>query len=185
MKEEFFISVDVETAGPVPGQYALLSIGACAVNHPSTCFYIEVKPDRVETVPEALAISGLDPAKLQETGTEPTLAMQAFADWVRGVTPHDARPVFVALNAPFDWMFINDYFHRYLGHNPFGHSALDIKAYFMGQTGVDWSETSMSHLSSHFVEEIQLTHNALRDAQDQAEVFRKLLEQNPKYRRSE
>ena len=65
--------------------------------------------------------------------------------------------MFVALNAPFDWMFINDYFHRYLGANPFGHSALDIKAYYMGLSGVTWSETSMKHISAHFLEEKHLT----------------------------
>ena len=28
---EVFISVDVETAGPIPGEYSLLTIGACDV----------------------------------------------------------------------------------------------------------------------------------------------------------
>ncbi|MGB9037337.1 MAG: 3'-5' exonuclease, partial [Acinetobacter calcoaceticus] len=28
-KKEIFISVDVETSGPIPGIYDLLSIGAC------------------------------------------------------------------------------------------------------------------------------------------------------------
>jgi hypothetical protein len=50
----------------------------------------------------------------------------------------------------------------------------------MGQTGVDWSETSMKHLSNHFLENIRLTHNALRDAQDQAEIFQMILKQNPR-----
>jgi ribonuclease T len=101
--------------------------------------------------------------------------MQAFNDWVEKVTPSGVRPVFVALNAPFDWMFVNEYFHRYLGRNPFGHSALDIKAFFMGKTGVSWSETSMKHISAHFLNEKHLTHNALRDAQDQAEIFLQIM----------
>ena len=40
--------------------------------------------------------------------------------------------VFVGFNAPFDWSFVNYYFHRFLGHNPFGFTAVDIKAYYMG-----------------------------------------------------
>jgi hypothetical protein len=40
-------------------------------------------------------------------------------------------------------MFVNSYFHRFLGRNPFGHAALDMKAFFMGLTGVKWSETAL------------------------------------------
>lgn len=185
MTEEVFVCVDVETAGPVPSQYAMLSIGACLVMDIAETFYVELKPDREEVQPEALSISGLDMNLLRKNGMDPKKAMTAFADWVRQVIPENARPVLVAFNAPFDWMFINDYFHRYLGENPFGHSALDIKAYFMGQTGVGWSETSMKHISSHFLEERCLTHNALKDAQDQADIFQKVLRLNPKLHISE
>jgi hypothetical protein len=80
-------------------------------------------------------------------------------------------------------MFVNDYFYRYLGHNPFGHSALDIKAYFMGFSGVSWSETSMQHISAYFLQEKHLVHNALHDAQDQAEIFREILKRSQKVRR--
>jgi len=181
MTEDVFICVDVETAGPIPGQYAMLSIGACLVYDTATTFYIELKPDRPEVDPDALAISGLDMDTLQQNGVEPAEAMRAFADWINGIAPAPARPLFVAFNAPFDWMFINDYFHRYLGENPFGHSALDIKAYFMGQMGVNWADTSMQRISSYFLEERHLTHNALKDAQDQAEIFQKILKANPRF----
>ncbi len=181
MTDEVLICVDVETAGPVPGQYAMLSIGACLVMNIAANFYIELKPDREDVVPEALAISGLDMDALQKNGEDPVAAMKAFASWVNGIAPAPARPVFVAFNASFDWMFINDYFHRYLGENPFGHSALDIKSYFMGQMGVNWADTSMQRISSFFLEERRLTHNALRDAQDQAEIFQKILKANPKF----
>lgn len=185
MTQEVFICVDVETAGAYPSKYAMLSIGACLVTDIDTKFYVELKPDRDEVQPEALAISGLDLDTLRETGVEPAAALASFKSWILAVVPDDARPVFVAFNAPFDWMFINDYFQRYLGVNPFGHSALDIKAYFMGQQGVDWSATSMQHISRHFLEEIRLTHNALRDAQDQADIFRKILKLNPRYNLTE
>lgn len=180
MLEELYISVDVETAGPIPADFALLSIGACIVDNPSEAFYVELQPDREQFSAEALAVHGLSLEMLKKDGTPAREAMQAFADWVKGITSENQRPIFVALNAPFDWMFINDYFHRYLGSNPFGHSALDIKAYFMGQTGVDWGQTSMQHMSDHFLEERHLTHNALADAQDQAEIFKMILDRSPK-----
>lgn len=181
MTEEIFVCVDVETAGPVPSEYAMLSIGACLVYDTAKNFYIELKPDKEKVDPNALAISGLDMAGLLREGVDPAEAIHAFADWIASVAPAPARPLLVAFNAPFDWMFINEYFHRYLGKNPFGHSALDIKAYYMGQMGVNWAETSMQHISAHFLEERHLTHNALRDALDQADVFIKILKANPKF----
>jgi ribonuclease T len=175
MLKEIYICVDVETAGPNPGKYALLSIGACLVEDIATNFYVELQPDRSDFLPEAMAISGLSPDLLKKDGSVPHAALQSFAEWIKTVAPEGSKAVFVALNAPFDWMFVNDYFHRYLGYNPFGHSALDIKAYYMGLTGVSWAETSMKHISAHFLQEKHLAHNALRDAQDQAEIFHEIL----------
>jgi ribonuclease T len=177
MQTEIYFSVDVETAGPVPGPFALLSIGACLVADPAATFYIELQPDAPDYTDEAVAIHGLSLDALSKTGIPPKAAMQAFADWVDQITPLGQRPIFVAFNAPFDWMFVHSYFTRYLGYNPFGHSALDIKAYFMGQAGVTWGETSMKHVASHFLVETHLTHNALNDAQDQAQIFQHILAQ--------
>jgi DNA polymerase III epsilon subunit-like protein len=175
MLPEVYISVDVETAGPIPARYALLSIGACLVEDTASTFYVELQPDRFDTTPEAMAIGGFSLEALKESGVPPRDAMQAFADWVKGVVLPGQRPVFVAFNAPFDWSFVNDYFYRYLGETPFGHSALDIKAYYMGLTGVTWAETSMQHITAHISEEKHLSHNALNDAQDQANIFRLIL----------
>ena len=58
---------------------------------------------------------------------------RAFAAWLERVAPSGSRPVFVALNAPFDWMFVADAAWRHLGRNPFGTSALDIKALYIGR----------------------------------------------------
>jgi len=65
---------------------------------------------------------------LQRRGTDPAEGMRQFNKWIEGVAGVDAVPVFVGFNAPFDWSFVNYYFHRFLGHNPFGFAGLDIKA---------------------------------------------------------
>lgn len=174
---EIYISVDVETAGPNPGTFALLSIGACLADDPDQTFYVELQPDKNAFQSEALAISGLKLDELAKTGQSPKQAMQAFADWVAQVTPPGGKAIFVAFNAPFDWMFVAEYFHRYLGHNPFGHSALDMKAFFMGLRGVAWGETGMDAVSEALLGKRSLSHNALQDALDQAELFREMLRQ--------
>ncbi len=173
MVNERLISVDVETAGPAPGAYPLLSIGACLVDDIGTGFYVELKPDRDASIPDALAVSGLDLATLQRNGTAAPQAMAEFADWVREVSPASThQPVFVAFNAAFDWMFVQEYFTRYDITNPFGHSAMDIKAYYAGFTGCAWHETSMRHLAQRYDDVETLSHNALADARDQAQLFK-------------
>lgn len=170
-----FFSVDIETAGPHPGGYALLSIGACLVHDPSRTFYVELQPDRQAAVPEALAISKLSLSRLAEHGMAPTEAMTQFAAFTLVETPRGGRPVFVAFNAPFDWMFVAEYFHRYLGRNPFGHSALDMKALYMGLTGSPWAATSLRHVAERYGRRLELTHHALADAVDQAALFHEML----------
>ena len=140
-------------------------------------FYVELKPINQNATSEALAISRLSMEKLAEHGEQPAVAMGRFEAWVNQVTPDDYQPIFVAFNAPFDWMFVNDYFHRFLGHTPFGHTALDLKAFYMGLKGVSWSETSMRYVSRHYLDDRHLTHHALSDALDQAIIFKSMLKE--------
>jgi DNA polymerase III epsilon subunit-like protein len=94
--------------------------------------------------------------------------------------------VFVGFNAPFDWMFVADYFHRYLGGNPFGVSALDLKALYMGKFDVArWAETTKRAIAKRIVVEGAHTHQALDDAREQAELARRLLERERGPRREE
>ena len=174
-ESEFFISVDVETAGPAPSVYSLLAIGACTVSEPRATFYIELKPDRPDAQPESLASHNLSLETLAREGIEPAEALHRFARWVESVTPAGMSPVFVGFNAAFDWMFVNDYFHRYLKKNPFGHAALDIKSYFMGLTGSTWEKTKMRHVGPRYLDHEELIHHALHDALDQAILFQKML----------
>lgn len=173
---EFYVSIDVETSGPIPGEYSLLSIGACSIYEPRSTFYVELKPLNNNFTAEAMSIHGLSLAHLSEQGEDPFQALSHFEAWLVEHTPAEHRPVFVAFNASFDWMFLSYYFHHYLGHNPFGHAPLDIKAYYMGKFGVSWAETSMRFVSPRFLGNQPLSHHAMRDAIDQATIFLGLLE---------
>ena len=172
-----FVSVDVETAGPSPSEYALLAIGACLTQDPDTSFYIELIPDKEKIQASAIKISGLDPEKLKREGTSAEEAMEAFERWLVEHTPKGEQPIFIAFNAAFDWMFVADYFHRYLGRNPFGHRALDLKALYMGIYGAAWDQTGMAQVTMELGTPIQLSHNALEDARDQALIFNALQQQ--------
>ncbi len=174
---ETFISVDLETSGPYPERYSLLAMGACVVQAPDRGFYIELKPSKSQVLESALRVSRLSIGRLAKEGLAPALAMQQFSEWIHSVAPAGHRPIMVAYNAPHDWAFVNHYFLEFLGDNPFGQSAIDIKAFYMGLIGCPWEETSLLYLSPRFLKGQRLPHDALADARLQADLFRKLLAQ--------
>ena len=174
-ESECFISVDVETAGPVPGEFSMLSIGACVVSKPDQEFECELKPINTNSVPEALEVTGMSLETLSKTGLEPRQAMARFAEWISTVAGSAHKPVFVGLNAPFDWSFINYYFVKFHGENPFGFTALDIKALYLGKFGGVWRDTKSSAMSARLNSQTSGDHTALADARYQAELFRLIL----------
>jgi DNA polymerase III epsilon subunit-like protein len=170
--KEVFVSVDVEAAGPIPGEYSLLTIGACDADRPERQFAQELKPITMAFVPEAMAVTGLSLETLAERGLDAKDAMQQFATWAHSLAPAGETLVFVGFNAAFDWSFVNYYFHRFLGENPFGFAALDIKSLYMGAAGCAWSETRSSRITKALKPVHAGNHNALQDAIFQAELFR-------------
>lgn len=171
-KREVFISVDVETSGPIPGEFSLLTIGACDAYRPDLAFECALKPITLNADPKALEVTGLSLDELSRIGLAPEVAMQRFKEWIVSVLDDDGTPVFVGFNAPFDWSFVNYYFWRYLGGNPFGFAALDIKSMYMGAKKTSWSETRSSSIKKAVGAQNEGTHKALDDAKFQAELFR-------------
>jgi DNA polymerase III epsilon subunit-like protein len=217
MREEVWISVDVETSGPTPATGSLLAIGACRVDDPDIGYYVELQPlvDRPWGEAEE-RVHGLSRDHLERHGLPRREAVGLFATWIgeqvaaapsagapsagapsaaarsagdspadlsrahfpAGVSHLPPRPVFVALNAPFDWMWVADAFHAELGTNPFGSSGLDIKALFLGRHWGEvrqWGETSGARIARRLGVETPHRHHALDDARRQAELARRLL----------
>lgn len=171
---DVFISIDIESDGPIPGDYSMLSLGAVVIGSPQETFYREFRPISDRFDPQAAAVSGLDRSRLIASGQDPAAAMHEFAEWIGRVADR-RRPVFVAFNATFDWMFVHWYFIHFTGGDPFGISGLDIKAYYMAALAKgSWSETSKKAMESRFLSDQPHTHNALDDAREQAEVFARL-----------
>ena len=169
---EILISVDIEASGPIPGEFSMLSIGACVVDTPDRQFECLLKPINSNADPEAMKVSRLSLETLTRTGLEPRQALLRFDQWIRVMAGSDGQPVMVGFNAPFDWSFVNYYFHRFLGRNPFGFTALDIKAYYMGIADTSWRDTRSSIMRQALGATTEGDHNALHDALAQAELFR-------------
>ena len=125
-----YVVVDVESDGPIPAEFSMVCFGAVIFdNLLDKTFYGRTRPISDQFVPESLAISGF--SREQHLGfEEPKTVMESFAAWLAEHT--NGRPVFVSDNVAFDWQFINYYFHRFLGRNPFGFSGRRIGDLYAG-----------------------------------------------------
>ena len=135
-------------------------------------FSCSLKPTSMKADPKALEVSGLSLEGLDETGLPPGEAMRRFDHWATGLAREGQTLVFVGFNASFDWSFINYYFWKYLGRNPFGFAALDIKSFYMGALNCGWADTRSSRIARDLKPSRQGDHDALHDAKYQAELFR-------------
>lgn len=187
IRPDLYISADVETDGPVPGPYSLLSFGLSAVGkydgtnferwkEQDRTFYRELRPISDDFQPEALEINGLDREKLKINGQNPTEAMAEAADWVRAMCP-ECRPVLVAYPVAFDWAFLYWYFERFApGGSPFGHSScLDIRTLYQAVAGTVFDQSGKTAMPEFLQPRSPHTHNALDDAIEQGELFSNLL----------
>src|SRR5438094_9543400 len=66
-------------------------------------------------------------------GTKDTF--ERFAAWLKQWTDKGEHVSFVSDNVAYDWQFINYYFWKHLGHNPFGHSGRRIGDFAAGLVG--------------------------------------------------
>jgi ribonuclease T len=175
---ETWVSVDVETSGPTPSTGSLLAIGACLVDRPDVAIRLLLRPDaNLPWTAEAESVHGLRREDLERDGLEPAAALRAFDAWLAEVVAPGSRPIFLALNAPFDWMFVADAAWRHLGRNPFGASALDLKALYLGRHLDEvhrWADTSRVRMLERYPVDLPHTHDPLDDAREQAAICRAL-----------
>jgi DNA polymerase III alpha subunit (gram-positive type) len=168
-EEERYVSVDVEASGPIPGDFSLLQIGACLAYQPQLGFETLIRPLN-DNMNEWVRHNQLELFnRCRESGEEPAVAMERFDDWLKRTVK--GRPIFVGFNASFDFKFVDWYFHHFLGYNPFGINAIDIKAYYMGKFATNWGDAVKREIKKKLRISTPHTHDALDDAREQAEIF--------------
>ena len=157
-----YIMVDIESDGPIPGDFSMISFGAVLVDEQlDKTFYGQLRPVSDQFVPEALAVSGHTREETLQF-TEPQQVMTDFADWLAATCTD--RPLFISDNNGFDWMFICWYFHHFLGHNPFGHSSQNLGSLYKGL------EKDTFKTFKHLRKTIH-THHPVDDAKGNAEAL--------------
>lgn len=124
-----YIVVDVETDGPSPFNGSMVSFGAVLVYDTSKTFFGQTKPVMDIYNPETHKIIGISREE-HEQYDEPEKVMKEFAEWISKISK--GRPIFISDNPAFDWQWINFYFYKYQGRNPFGYSARRIGDLYCG-----------------------------------------------------
>jgi hypothetical protein len=185
---DVYFSADVETDGPIPGPFSMLSFGMVLAgsfdgkkfSRPTQydkSFYRELRPISEEYQTEALEVNGLDRLRLLREGCDPSIAMTEAAEWVKSIAGR-ARPILVAYPLSFDWSFLYWYFTRFSDTgSPFNHSqCFDIKTAFAVKARIPIAVAGRKKLVPSLRSEGNHTHNALDDAIEQAQVFANLFE---------
>ena len=159
-----YIMVDIEADGPCPWEYSMISFWAIVVEESLTrTFYGELKPITDNYIEEALAVSWFSREET-ECFNDPKEVMEKFATWIERNSHW--QPIFIADNLAFDWQFINYYFHKYLGYNPFNHSWVNLSDLYA------WMEREMKSKRKWQKYRItKHTHNPLDDAKWNAEAL--------------
>ncbi|MBK8698526.1 MAG: exonuclease [Saprospiraceae bacterium] len=157
-----YIMVDVESDGPIPGDFSMISFGAVLVDDQlDKTFYGKLKPISDRFIPEALSISGISRDE-SLSFDEPQKVMTQFADWINAVCTD--RPIFISDNSGFDWMFICWYFHHFTGTNPFGFSSQNLGSLYKGMVKDTFKTFKHLRRTKH-------THNPVDDCMGNAEAL--------------
>jgi hypothetical protein len=157
-----YIMVDIESDGPIPGDYSMISFGAVLVNSQlNQTFYGKLKPISEKFIPEALAVSGHTREEVLSFDN-PEKVMVDFALWIKTICKD--RPIFISDNNGFDWMFICWYFHHFTDENPFGFSSQNLGSLYKGLEKDTFKTFKHLRKTKH-------THHPVDDAKGNAEAL--------------
>lgn len=194
MNETWFV-FDVESSGPYPPAYSMLSIGIVKLTPElNVTFYSEMAAlpgsDYDERAMEVNGLNWEDHIKAIKVANIET-CMLDLASYVESNTDPNTRAVAVSDNPAFDWQWLNYYMHEFTGENPFGWSARRIGDMWHGLTSqihmsdrtngqfsgiISWISKLPNHW--HELRQTPYTHNALDDAKANASA---LLEMHKRY----
>jgi 3' exoribonuclease, RNase T-like len=180
---DVYLSLDVESTGPAPGIYSMISLGAAAFTRDGeelgtwSANFHEL-PDAIRH-PDTMAFWEQHPeawARATDNAVWPVNAMHAFETWVVRL---GGKPIAAAWPAAFDFAFVNYCCHRFVGSNPLGYACLDIRSLAMGLTYsrgyYDLREKQIETIRKEVDREGLTEHVAVDDAVEQGRLLVALL----------
>lgn len=157
-----YIMVDIESDGPIPGIYSMVSIGAVVVEESlQKTFFAQLKPISENWIDEALQVSGYSRKECMDF-EEPKQVMENFENWI--MENSKGKHIFISDNNGFDWMFVCWYFHKFLKRNPFGFSSQNLGSLYKGMEKDVFKNFKHLRKTKH-------THHPVDDARGNAEAL--------------
>lgn len=181
---EIYVSVDIESDGPIPGPNSMLSMGSAAFTgdgkligtHSANFDLLAGAVPDLET----MEFWGRNKEAWEECRKDTKPAeeiMPKYAEWLEALP---GKPVFVGYPAGYDFLFVYWYLRKFAKRSPFGFQALDIKTYSMAVLGTDFKGTTKRTMPKHWFSNRKHTHVAVDDAIEQGELFCNILKENLK-----
>jgi hypothetical protein len=173
---EVYVATDIETDGPSPGQYSMLSLASVAFRLDKSIVgtferNLELLPGAKQAPhvmkfwsdnPDAWAASRANPVP-------PRDAMRDYAAWLGGL---GATPVMVGHPVGFDYTFVHWYLHEFTGGSPLFPAALDMASYAMAVMRTPFTKSHKPYMPREWIDpNYPHTHKALDDALGHAMVF--------------
>ena len=159
--------VDVESDGGLLGDNSMVCFGVVKLTQElDTTFYGKTRPLSKYYEPDALAVSGFSREE-HEQFDDPQEVMERFEKWLKENSK--GKPILISDNNGYDASWINYYFLRYIGKNPFGWSSRRIGDLYCGMKMDMWAGWKKLRTTKH-------THHPVDDAMGNAEALLKMKE---------
>lgn len=182
--KELYISTDIESDGPIPGVYSMLSFGSAAFTADKKL--VSTFSANLETLPEAKE----DPETMEwwkkqgeawdvchKNLKSPQIAMDEYLSWLKSLPQ---KLVFVGYPAAFDFSYIYWYLIKFTGECPFSFVACDIKTYAFAMLKEPFHSITKSTMPKYWFDKSKKSHVALDDAIEQGMLFCNMLAENNK-----
>lgn len=181
MREEVYVSTDIEADGPIPGPHSMLSLASAAFDARGALLgtftvNLATLPDAAPH-PATARFWDANSAAFAATRVDPRDPAAAMADYIAWVKALPGKPVFVAYPAGFDFTFVYWYLMRFAGESPFGFAALDVKTMAMTMLRTEFREAVKRAMPARWIPDRPHTHVALDDALEQGEMFARMLKE--------
>ncbi len=202
--KEIYVSVDVETNGPIPGKYSLLSLAAVAFNTNGKIigqFYKKLKPlPNASKHPKTMDWWKENKSAYDEATScaeNPLIVMNDFYVWLGNIEKEKkAIPIFLGWPLGFDYMFVywylvnfvKDFEEKGIFEIPFCYNrTIDVISYVMGRTGKNYltsrQPNTYKKLITNFDGFSSSSHTAIKDAIRQGNMFIQMLKEKGKLRK--